>query len=340
MLDACGTVNQPAPRRVPELEEAPVASQSMSSMRTLTLIGLAGLALSCGNRERGEIARLEAENEALRTKLAESEPAAEPAEAPAAEAEAPPTTSAAEDWAWAEAKPVEPEREPERVVSPPAEPKPEPPAPKPRAPEPKPAPTPEPTNRFEAPEPGPVPEPEPEPRFESRRAAAGSGFEILTSAEMSSQTASVGDPVEASLDRDLLDADGRVVLPAGTVLTGRVTDVQAAKKVKKKSRLAFHLDTATLPDGRTVEIAAGRVLEGEGWKKKDGAIIGGSAAGGAVLGQVLGGDSEATAAGAVIGGAIASGVLMSKKGEPTIVPAGSVILLELEREIVVEQPVG
>jgi hypothetical protein len=87
-----------------------------------------------------------------------------------------------------------------------------------------------------------------------------------------------------------------------------------------------------------VRIAAGRRLEGPGWDKRDGQIIGGAAAGGAVLGQVLGGDSEATAAGAVIGGAIASGVLMSKKGEPTVVEAGTAIELILQDEIVVDRP--
>lgn len=320
-----------------------MASKSSSSVRSLILIACAAALAACGGTERGEIARLEAENEALRSKLAE------PGESPAAEPEKKPATTALDDWSWAE-KPAEPagrppEREPERSITPAPEPKPEPPPatkpkPQPAAPKPQPKPEPESTNRLETPVSEPVAQPAPEPRTETRRAAAGTTIEIATRGEMSSQTASVGDAVEARLDRDLLDDAGRVVLPAGTVLSGRITDVQAARKVKKKSRIAFHLDTATLPDGRSVAIAAGRSLEGEGWKKKDGAVIGGAAAGGAVLGQVLGGDTESTAAGAAIGGAIASGVLMSKKGEATIVPAGSILSLELEQPVVVEQPLG
>jgi outer membrane biosynthesis protein TonB len=322
-------------------KEAPVASQTRRSIRSLILILSVAVLAACGSAEREEIARLEAEKEALRSKLAEG--GEDAAAAPEAAPEEKPATSLQDDWSWAEAPAKEPEREPERTITPAPVPKPEsPPAPKPQPAAPKPEPKPEPTNRFETPEPEAAfePEPEPEPRYETRRAAVGSTVEIATRGEWSSQTASVGDPVEATLDRDLLDEAGRVVLPAGTVLSGRITDVQAARKVKKKSRLAFHLDTATLPDGRSVAIAAGRALEGDGWKKKDGAVIGGAAAGGAVLGQVLGGDSESTAAGAALGGAIASGILMSKKGEPTIVPDGSILALELEQEVLIEQPLG
>ena len=68
---------------------------------------------------------------------------------------------------------------------------------------------------------------------------------------------------------------------------GRVSEVQSARKVKKKSILALHFDSATLPDGSTVAVSTGFRAEGAGYTKKDGAIIGGSAAGGAILGQVL-----------------------------------------------------
>ncbi len=305
---------------------------------------LAGLSWSCGGSAREEqLAQLEAENEALRTRLTGQE-AEELRQGPPEVLGAASDETASDEWAWADAADAEPpETAPSRVIEPAPEPEPPAPRPEPRAPEPEPVPEPEPRETYEWHEPDPdpeaVPEPEPEPvRMETRRASAGSAIEVLTLGRMDSQSSLVGDPVRAELDRDLLDSEGRLVLPAGTVLTGRITEVQAAKKVKKKSKLAFRLDTATLADGSTVAIAAGRRLEGPGWDKRDGKIIGGSAAGGAVLGQVLGGDTEATAAGAVIGGAIASGILARKKGEPTVVEDGTAIELILDDPVTVEQP--
>jgi len=129
------------------------------------------------------------------------------------------------------------------------------------------------------------------------------------------------------------------VLPRGTRLEGQVTEVTSAKKVKKKSSLAWQFTKATLPDGSTATISAGQHLEGKGYTKKDGAIIGGSAAGGALLGQILGGDSKSTAGGAIVGGAIGSAVSMSRKGEEVEVAPGSAISLTLDTPVTVERPV-
>lgn len=198
----------------------------------------------------------------------------------------------------------------------------------------------EPTNRFEERE-GMDREPArasaPAPRKVAYTAAPGATMEVRLDTALDSATAEVGQAVSATLDADLTDGAGHVVLPRGTKLSGTVTEAVSAQKVKKKSSLAYQLTKATLPDGSTVTISAGQRLEGKGYTKKDGAIIGGSAAGGAVLGQVLGGDSKSTAAGAIIGGAIGSGVAMSKKGEDVQVDAGTMVSLPLETPVTVER---
>ena len=179
---------------------------------------------------------------------------------------------------------------------------------------------------------------EPRDRETSRqplRAAAGTSISAALTSSVSSETAVVGQAVQATLSRDITDVSGRVALPAGTRLSGRVSEVQSARKVKKKSILALHFDSATLPDGTNVAVSTGFRAEGTGYTKKDGAIIGGSAAGGAILGQVLGGDSDSTAVGAVIGGAIGTGVAMGKKGEDITLPAGTTLDLTLDTDVVV-----
>ena len=84
-------------------------------------------------------------------------------------------------------------------------------------------------------------------------------------------------------------------------------------------------------------MSIGERTEGKGWTKKQGATIGGAAAGGALLGQILGHDTKSTAAGAIVGGAIASGVVMSKKGEDVAIPASQDITLPLEQTVRVER---
>ena len=253
----------------------------------------------------------------------------------------------ASDWSWAD-EPATQQPAPAAQPAPSAVPQPvaeapppqriePPPAAKPRA-TPRPAPPPReepaPTNRLER---APAPPPEPEPVKVSYVAPAGTQATFHLDSELSSDTAQVGEAVHATLAADVADAAGHVVLPAGTKLSGTVTQAVAAKKTKKKSFLAYSLTSAELPDGTIVPISLGEQLEGKGWTKKDGAIIGGSAAGGALLGQILGHDTKSTAAGAVIGGAIGSGVAMSKKGEDVVLPAGENHSLPLGTTVTVER---
>ena len=268
------------------------------------------------------------------------------ATAPLTGASAPAGASAGDEWAWADsgAAPTAPaastgslDIEPSQPVTPaPRASAPRSTAPRstaPRASAPR-----SPTNVFEDPPYGDdKPATAPAPAKVAYTAPAGSSVEVRLDTALDSETAQVGQAVSATLDADLTDGAGHVVLPRGTRLTGTVTEAVSAKKVKKKSSLAYQLTSAQLPDGTTVAIAAGQRLEGKGYTKKDGAIIGGSAAGGAVLGQILGGDTESTAAGAILGGAIGSGVAMSKKGEDVVVEAGTMVALTMERPITIER---
>lgn len=306
-------------------------STALASLGLVAL--LAAITAACGGGEDGEAARLRAENEQLQRQLDRT--AGTDSDAAATDTRTA-RDDADDDWAWADDtagagrsadRDPDPEPEPTRTVEPP----PSRPAPRQTPPPPAKEPEPQPTNRLQS--------PAPEPRTEVRTASAGTVMELRLDQEISASRAQAGDRVTAALVADLLDPDGRVVLPAGTTLHGRVTEAQPPRKAKKKAVIAFAFDEARLADGTRVEVAAGRRLEGEGWKKKDGAVIGGSAAGGALLGQILGGDSEATAAGAVIGGAIGSGVVLSKKGDDVVLPADTNMELELETPVRVERPV-
>jgi hypothetical protein len=72
---------------------------------------------------------------------------------------------------------------------------------------------------------------------------------------LDAKSAKLGDPVEARLTAEVRFSNG-TVLPKGTRLIGKVTDVQARSKQNKISRLAFGLDHALLRDGSQIGLDA------------------------------------------------------------------------------------
>ncbi len=147
--------------------------------------------------------------------------------------------------------------------------------------------------------------------------------------ELSSATATVGAPVSAELKSPVIVGD-RVVFPAGSQVEGRVTDVKPAKKGFKDTggALAVSFDRVVAPDGNRASIIAGLTKVAEGSGKKKGAIIGGSAAGAAILGKMLGKDA---AGAAIVGGAVGAAVAGSTKGKEAVLAAGEEVTVALEQ---------
>ncbi len=148
---------------------------------------------------------------------------------------------------------------------------------------------------------------------------------------ITSETAMAGDPVVATLRQPVIAGD-RVVFPADSRVEGRVTDVKPATKGFKDTSgaVAVSFDRITSPSGRKATIVAGFTKIAEGSGKKKAAIIGGSAAGGALLGKVLDKD---TAGAALIGGAIGTAVAGGTKGKESIIEPGEEMTVGLEEAV-------
>jgi type IV secretory pathway VirB10-like protein len=176
---------------------------------------------------------------------------------------------------------------------------------------------------------GPEPETAPQtPEYRDAELPAGTALRARLRTPLSSRTASAGDPVEATLAEPVW-AGGVEALPSGTVLRGVVREARAAGRVKGNGRLALLFHEAELPDGTRTSLGASWEQTAQGKSKRDAGIIGGSAAGGALLGQIFGKDSEGTLGGAILGGAIGTGVVLANKGREVEVPAGQLLILEM-----------
>jgi hypothetical protein len=146
---------------------------------------------------------------------------------------------------------------------------------------------------------------------------------------LSSENAMVGDAVSATLKSAIIVGD-RVAFPAGSSVQGKVSDVKPATKGFKNTggALSVQFNRITAPDGHSASILAGFTKVAEGSAGKKAGIIGGSAAGGALLGKILGKDAKGAA---VIGGAIGTAVAGSTKGREAIIQPDEDISIALER---------
>jgi hypothetical protein len=173
------------------------------------------------------------------------------------------------------------------------------------------------------------PEPEPEPVIVTL--PAGTVLNVAFQDGVASNTSMVGDSFRARVISDVAH-DGAVVVPAGSVVVGTVTEaVPLKKKIGGRAKLALEFTSLELTSGRTATIAASFAEAGKSETKKDAATIGGAAAGGALLGRLLKDKKKdkGTLIGAVVGAAAGTAIAAKTEGEEVEIPAGTEISLAL-----------
>jgi hypothetical protein len=158
-------------------------------------------------------------------------------------------------------------------------------------------------------------------RAEQVNIPAGTQLSLVLETPLSSATSNPGDRVEARVERAMSD-DGRVLLPGGTVLKGRVVDARSSGRVKGRARLAVAFDQIVVR-GRTQPLATTEIeATAADSHERDAAVVGGGAAAGAIIGAITGGGSGAKK-GAIIGGVAGTGAVLATKGKEIDLPAGS-----------------
>lgn len=187
---------------------------------------------------------------------------------------------------------------------------PAPAAPKPAAPKPKPS-APAPT-RPAAPAP--------------RAVSLDSGVVITASADDSlhSRHNKAGESFRATVSEDVKDANGRVVIPAGSQVTFNVAILEPARNKSDKDGKIRIEATSVVIDGESRAISGfartatiEHALEGQGVTAGGAARVGAGAAGGAIAGKVIGGKTGAIIGG--IAGAAGGAVLASKTADRDVV---------------------
>jgi hypothetical protein len=125
---------------------------------------------------------------------------------------------------------------------------------------------------------------------------------------------------------------GRVVVPAGSEVRGKVVKAVSSGRVKGKGQLVVAFDHLAV-EGDTHAMEASRIDVTAGSQhKKDAAIIGGGAAAGAVIGGIAKGGKGA-GIGAVIGGVAGTGAVLATKGKEVELAAGTPVTIRLTRDL-------
>jgi hypothetical protein len=160
---------------------------------------------------------------------------------------------------------------------------------------------------------------------------------------LSTENTRPGSHFVATLTDNVLH-DGKVILPVGALLEGRVTEARGGKRIGGGSAIHLEPETVTLPDGTLYRLTA-RVIDLDAGHSarvnNEGTIVGGNhtkghvttlaatTGGGAITGAVLGGGVGA-AVGAGIGAGVGAVLWLNQDRQQTL-DEGTVLIFSLNR---------
>jgi hypothetical protein len=173
-----------------------------------------------------------------------------------------------------------------------------------------------------------------------RSLAAGTTIAATTTDEIRSNKNKVGDEVTASVTSDVRDAGGRVIIPAGSTVTLKITAIKESENKSDKTGTLTLMPSSISINGKSYPLAASidqveSQLVDRGTNAGDVAKVGGGAAAGAVVGRVLGGSSKGAVIGGIIGGAVGAQRANETQDKDIVVPSGARVSLTLTERMTI-----
>ena len=159
----------------------------------------------------------------------------------------------------------------------------------------------------------------------------GTEIDVRLQNALNSGTNQVEDRFEATTLVDV-GVSSRVVIPAGSLMRGVLTQVEPATRTNRTARMTVSFDQVTV-NGQPYAIrgTVTQAIEGEGIKGET-ARIGTGAGVGAIIGGILGGFKGALA-GILIGG---GGTIAATEGKEVELPQGSVLRVRLDSPVQID----
>ena len=160
----------------------------------------------------------------------------------------------------------------------------------------------------------------------------GTELSIRTTSTINSKQANDGQVFPATVDKDVTDQNGNVVIPRGSNADLVIRSTNGGS-IRTSSNLVLDVQSVTVNGQRflvnTEDLEkAGR--QGVGGNKRTAEIVGGGTALGTILGAI-GGGGKGALIGALAGAAAGTGVQVLTKGSEVSVPSESVLTFRLDQ---------
>lgn len=181
---------------------------------------------------------------------------------------------------------------------------------------------------------------------------SGTQIPLVLKQAISTKSAKVGDAVYAETSFPIT-LNEKVVIPAGTYVQGRISDVKRPGRVKGRAELLMHFTTLVYPSGYTallpgaVENVPGSerqtvkgeegTIRQEGDKMKDVGTIAKTGATGAGIGGLATQSGKGAAVGGLAGAAAGLGYALLTRGSEVTLPVGTSVQMVLQRPLVLEE---
>jgi hypothetical protein len=180
---------------------------------------------------------------------------------------------------------------------------------------------------------------------------SGTEIPVTLSQAISTKNAKVGDPVYAMTAFPYVQND-RVVIPAGTYVQGRISEVKRPGRIKGRAQVLVHFTsiiykngyTVVMPgavenvpgaDKQTVKDSEGTIQQA-GNKGADAKTVGTVAATGAGLGGIAGRSAKGVGVGGAAGAAAGLGYVLLTRGPDMFLPAGTNLQMVIQRDLQVK----
>ncbi len=183
----------------------------------------------------------------------------------------------------------------------------------------------------------------PQPKPAAPMLAQGTSIELTAADSLTSRHNKAGEAVTATSASAVKDAQGRVVIPAGAVFLGTISDIASARP-GGEGRLVLTFSRVQF-GGKTYGVQArvdtmATVMKGRGVTATDAAKVGAGAVVGGIAGRLIGGNKKGTAVGAVAGAAAGVGVAAATRAVDIVLPAGAMIKIVLTAPFTMQEIAG
>jgi type IV secretion system protein VirB10 len=177
---------------------------------------------------------------------------------------------------------------------------------------------------------------------------AGTRIPLTVMSTVSSKNAAPGDQLYLQTMIPVA-VDRRIIIPAGSYITGSVTQAKRPGKVSGRGELAVKFDSMMLPNGVTVDLTGrlgamdganpGELDRTEGKVKSDGGagrdamVVGGTTVGGTAMGNWIGDHGTAAGIGAAAGAATGLAAVLLTRGPEAVLERGATVEMQLNRDL-------